>query len=47
MGGLPAVETHGADNLVDVVDHPLDHDGRVDAFRLLEEFRQRGLIRIE
>ena len=46
VGVLPAIETNGAYNLVDVIDDALDHDRRVDAFRLLEEFRKRGLATI-
>src|SRR5258706_594252 len=47
VGTLPAVETHRADNLVDVIDYPLDHDGGVTAPGLLEKLSERSLAAID
>ena len=40
---LPVVETHCSHNIVDVVDDPLDHDGRLAVRRLHEDQRPQFL----
>ena len=44
---LPAVEAHRPHDLVDIVDHPLDHDRGVTVLRPLEEFSERGLAAVD
>lgn len=44
---LPTVKTYGADNLVDVIDDPSNHDRRVTVLRLLEERSQRGFAAVD
>ena len=47
MGVLPAVEPDLADDLVDVVDDPLDHDGCLAVLRFLEQLRKRSLAAVD
>ena len=46
VGGLPPVETHRSDDLVDVIDDPSHHDRRLSVPGLVKEFGQRRLAAV-